>query len=294
MKKYTVSFLINLLLLLVCCPSIAENDSFTLGVIADCQYAEQANKGTRHYTSCPQKLSSAVEQFNALPLSGVLHLGDFIDREFKSFTPLNTISSSLNTPLYHVLGNHEFSVDDKFKMRIPNTLNMPSRYYSFEINNWLFIALDGNDVSTYAWPKNSKKHQQNMTLFNSQYKGHEDWNGAIGIKQLKWLEEKLKVAQVKEQPVVLLSHFPIFPENNHNLWNAQEVLTLISQYSTVKAWFNGHNHVGNYAKKDGIHFVTFHAMLDTDTTAFSTLEFSPTQLKINGQGRQPSMVLPIK
>ncbi|MCK8107606.1 metallophosphoesterase [Pseudoalteromonas sp. 2CM41L] len=294
MQKYSASLLINFFLLLVCYPSIAANDSFTLGVIADCQYADQDDKGTRHYTSCPNKLSTAVEQFNQLPLSGVLHLGDFIDREFKSFTPLNTISSSLNAPLYHVLGNHEFSVDDKSKMRITDTLNMPSRYYSFEINNWLFIALDGNDVSTYAWPKNSKKHKQNMILFNSQYKGHEDWNGAIGTNQLKWLEKKLKVAQVKKQPVVLLSHFPVFPENNHNLWNAQEVLSLISQYTSVKAWFNGHNHVGNYAKKEGIHFVTFHAMLDTDITAFSTVEFSPTQITINGLGRQPSMALPLR
>lgn len=293
MKKYTTILLTNLLLPLMYCPLVNANDSFTLGVIADCQYAEQANKGTRYYTSCPEKLSTAVEQFNALPLSGVLHLGDFIDRDFQNFTVLNTISSDLNTPLYHVLGNHEFSIDDNLKMRVPETLHMPARYYSFEINNWLFIALDGNDVSTYGWPKTSKRHKRNIALFNTKYKGHEDWNGAIGAKQLKWLERKLNTAQIQKQPVVLLSHFPIYPENNHNLWNAQEVLTLISQYSTVKAWFNGHNHVGNYAQKDGVHFVTFHAMLDTDATAFSTIKFSPNQLVINGQGRQPSMVLPI-
>ncbi|WP_077341855.1 metallophosphoesterase [Pseudocolwellia agarivorans] len=271
--------------------NMSTDHSFTLGIIADCQYANQPDKGQRLYTSCPKKLEQAVTDLNKHPLKSVIHLGDFIDQDFKSFDTLLNITQHLKAPFYHVLGNHEFSIADEYKNNVTSTLNMPARYYSFTLGDWQFIALDGNDVSTYGWPKNTEKHKHNLALYQTKYKGHENWNGAIGDEQLKWLKQQLSSAKNNNKHVVLLSHFPIFPENPHNLWNAEEVLDVISQYKNVKAWFNGHNHDGNYAIKNGIHFVTFKAMLDTPENAYSTVEFSDKQIKINGVGRQQDMVL---
>ena len=269
-------------------------DSFVLGVVADCQYADQADKGSRLYTTCPAKLTQAVNDFNTHSLVSVIHLGDFIDKDFTSFATVLDISKALNTPFYHVLGNHEFSVDDQYKMQIATLLNMPARYYSFDIDNWVFIALDGNDVSTYAWPKTSEKHQQNMALYASKYSAQKTWNGAIGEEQLAWLKQQLDCAHGNNKNVVLLSHFPVYPEDQHNLWNSAEVLAMIDHYPNVKAWFNGHNHVGNYGLRNGVHFVTFNAMLDTPETAYSLVEFSKDNIKIEGVGKQPSMVLSVK
>ena len=271
----------------------SKDGEFTLGVIADCQFANQANKGSRHYTSCPGKLASAVKKLNNEPLQGVLHLGDFIDKDVSSFSRLLPITKALTVPFYHVLGNHEFSIEDDAKDKVTEILNMPARYYSFAIEQWRFIALDGNDVSTYGWPSSTAKHQQNMKLFSTIYRGHETWNGAIGDEQITWLTQQLNDAEKQKQKVVLLSHFPIFPEDPHNLWNAEQILEIVSGYPHVKAWFNGHNHTGNYAKYKHIHFVTFHAMLDTPETAYSLVNFTANSIEVEGIGRQPNLSLPI-
>jgi hypothetical protein len=110
---------------------------------------------------------------------------------------------------------------------------------------------------------------------------------------MTWLKQQLDEAEKQGQNAVLLSHFPIFPEDPHNLWNAEQVLEVISGYAHVKAWFNGHNHTGNYAKYKHIHFVTFHAMLDTPETAYSLVNFTANSIEIKGIGRQPSLSLPI-
>ncbi|MDU0352942.1 metallophosphoesterase [Paraglaciecola aquimarina] len=278
--------------------NVADNSSaksnFTLAVIADCQYAEQPDNGKRLYTLCPDKLQQAVAVLNAKMPDAVIHLGDFIDKDFKSFDRLLAITDKLEPPMYHVLGNHDFSVADEFKTQVVRKLSVPARYYAFDHFDWRFIALDGNDVSTYGWPENTAKHAENMALYHAKYSQQKRWNGALGDEQLVWLKQALDKATRENKKVVLLSHFPIFPVNMHNLWNAAAVLELIKPYKVVKAWFSGHNHDGHYGTTEGIHFVTFHAMLDTPDTAFSFVTFSPSQIVIKGQGRQPSMQLTIR
>lgn len=289
----------KLISFLLCCTHLTlgaqdNPNSFSLGVIADCQYANQADNGKRLYTRCPSKLEYAVEDLNNQQLDAVIHLGDFIDQDFDSFGRLLNITQKLKIPIFHVLGNHDFSVEDKFKAKITDTLDMPARYYTFDLHEWRFIALDGNDVSTYAWPLDSAQYAKNMELYKTEYKGRKRWNGALGNQQLQWLKKQLEKATEDKKKVVLLNHFPIFPENMHNLWNAESVLAVIRPFNVVKAWFNGHNHDGNYAETEGIHFITFHAMLDTPETAYSLVSFSETKIQIKGQGRQPSMELLIR
>ena len=98
------------------------------------------------YTS-KEKLKKCVKHFNQEDLSFVIHLGDFIDRNFSSFDEILPIYNSLHAPGYHVLGNHDFEVADEYKELVPKKLGMPSKYYDFKIKNWRFICLDGNDLS---------------------------------------------------------------------------------------------------------------------------------------------------
>ena len=71
------------------------------------------------------------------------------------------------------------------------------------------------------------------------------------------------------------------------------MLALLEEFpGTVVAWFNGHNHAGNYAKRNGIHFVTIQGMVDTpDSNAYGVLDIYPGLLKIRGSGRVPDRVL---
>ncbi len=61
------------------------------------------------------------------------------------------------------------------------------------------------------------------------------------------------------------------------------------------AYFNGHNHAGNYVERDGIHYVNFHGMVDTpDSSAFAIVEIAGDRLEIQGFGREPSHSLTLK
>ncbi|TKB51688.1 metallophosphoesterase [Ferrimonas aestuarii] len=285
--------LLSILFLIASQTGAAQSEPLAVGVIADCQYADQNHKGQRLYRSCPDKLQHAAEVFNQQPLDHVVHLGDFIDKDWRSFAPLVKITNTLNAPVFHVLGNHDLEVADDKKAQVTTALNMPSRYYSLQRGAWRFIAVDGNDVSTYGWPKSSPEHQRNLKLYQQRYAGLATWNGGIGDKQLNWIEEQLRQAKNAQQQVVFYCHFPIFPDDPHNLWNADELLALIDRYPNVVAWINGHNHKGNYGKRRGVHYLNLHGMLDTEQTAFSVLTLTDTEIRVKGYGRQPSLRLPL-
>jgi len=263
-----------------------------IGIIADCQYADQPDNGQRLYRRSPQKLQACVDSFNRLNLDHVFHLGDFIDTDQRSFDTLHPIMARLKASYTHVLGNHDFSVTDSLKTRVPKIMGLEARYFTLEKKGWKFIVLDGNEISTYAHPENSVAHEQSQQIYYEQYAGLPTWNGAMSEAQLDWLKHELDSAETNYEQVILLCHFPIHPEDSvHQLWNASEVLQLISEYRCVKAWMNGHNHAGNYGKWNGVHFITFRGMVDTEDNSFARLTFESDKIHIQGYGREPDRTL---
>ncbi len=267
---------------------------FSFGVIADCQYCNVVGSGERKYTLSPQKLSKCVNHFNDMDLGFVVHLGDFIDRDFSSFDVVGPIYKQLKMPKYHVLGNHDFSVSDNLKKDVPAKMGLSKKYYDFNLNGWRFIVLDGNDISFHAYPKNSNEHKIASEYYEKHQISSPKWNGAIGPDQINWLKSVLHNAEQKGESVVLFCHFPIFPENVHNLWNAPEIIEIINQYSCVKAYMNGHNHAGNYGIKEGVHYVTFKGMVDTKQNSYASVEVLKDQLQVTGFGREENRKLKIR
>ena len=69
---------------------------------------EAPDRGLRKYSASKEKLHQCVEHFNREDLSFVIHLGDFIDRNFsRSFDQLLPIYDSLDAPGYHVFPVHQ-------------------------------------------------------------------------------------------------------------------------------------------------------------------------------------------
>ena len=265
-----------------------------IGIIADCQYADQPTRGVRHYRLSQQKLSECVDSLNKFELDHVFHLGDLIDQHYESFKAVLPIIDRLRAPHTQVLGNHDFSVEEQHKEAIPQIMGLKARYFSMTVKEWKFIILDGNDVSLYAWPKHSEHYEQANRIYQQQYADRETWNGAIGQSQMLWLNKELEQAEIDGARVILLCHFPVLPEDNHILWNASELVDLVSSYSCVKAWFNGHNHAGGYAEYQGIHFVTFKGMVDTDQNSYATVILGQNKLIVNGIGREEVRELEVK
>lgn len=270
------------------------NRPFSFGIIADCQYCSDPGSGVRKYAASEQKLKQCVNHLNTLNLEYVVHLGDFIDRDWASFDVVGPIYKQLKASKYHVLGNHDFSVSEELKSEVPDKMGLKSRYYNFEVNGWRFVALDGNDISFHAYPEGSSQYLDAEKYYEDNNIQTPKWNGAVGEQQLSWLGEVLEDASKKEEKVVLYCHFPVYPENPHNLWNANEIIELIEKYPCVKAYMNGHNHKGNYGVKEGVHYLTFQGMVDTEETSYATIQVNKDQLIISGFGREEDRILEIR
>jgi len=290
-------FFLTLILCVVSCAE-TKDTSFKIGIISDCQYCDCDIKWDRYYKKSPQRLKEAIAVLNKDSLNYTIHLGDFIDKNFESLDSVLPTWKKLKSTSYHVLGNHDFEVKDSLKKEVIKRLNLKSRYYSFVEKEWRFIVLDGNDLSFYGALIDAKK-QQTDSLFNS-LKDKElpylkEWNGALSSDQLSWIKEELDIAVKNNQKVGFYCHFPIYPIDQHNIWNREQFISLIKLYKNVKIFFNGHNHAGAYQLVDNVHYLTFKGMVDTEnTSAFAKIKFDKDTITVEGFYREPSRKLVIK
>jgi len=270
--------------------------AFSFGVIADVQYCEDVPIGTRFYSKSLNKLAECVQDFNTRDLSFVIQLGDLIDRDIDSYKPVLSVFNQINTKKYHVLGNHDYGVEEGKKQQVPQKMGLNSRYYEFSLKGWRMIVLDGNDLSYYAPSKSHEQNEETEALFQKikdrgAANAH-DWNGGLSSQQISWLEISLEQASLSGEKVLLFCHFPVYPSREENLWNDVELIELLESYPCVTALLSGHYHAGNYAKKRGIHYLTLQGMVETEEhNAYSVVEVYSDFLKILGFGREPSRIL---
>jgi 3',5'-cyclic AMP phosphodiesterase CpdA len=269
------------------------------GLIADAQFADADAEGERHYRSTPEKLKRAVETLHAARPAFTLHLGDFIDRDFKSFDTMLPILDGLGHPVHHLLGNHDYDVAETEKARVVATLGMPHDYYTFRSGGIRFVMLDTTSVSTYKHPAGSpaaaaaKKRLEEAEA--SGHPGAKPWNGAISDPQLEWLDRELTAADSAKERVIVCGHHPLIPADFHQIWNHEAVLAVIARHPCVAAWFNGHNHAGGFVEHESVPCVTFRSMLhQPDTTAFSIVEVRADRIEIQGHGREVSRTLELR
>jgi manganese-dependent ADP-ribose/CDP-alcohol diphosphatase len=268
---------------------------FTFGVITDVQYCDCEPAGTRYYRSSLLKLREAVRSFRSDSMAFIVDLGDLIDKDFASYKPVMNILDSSGLKVWHSTGNHDYSVDQKFKKRIPQLENKKYGYYSFIHEAYRFIVLNGNDISTYG-TGNKKTVEEAQQIIQKLMSDGEpngiDWNGGLGEKQMAWFKSQLDESAGKSEKVIILCHFPVWPENQHNLLNYREVLALLEKYNNIIAWFSGHNHAGNYGNFNLIHFITLRGMVETEAnTSFAEVEIYRNKIWIKGSGREKSQIL---
>jgi manganese-dependent ADP-ribose/CDP-alcohol diphosphatase len=271
----------------------AATRGFEIGLVADAQYADIEPLRTRHYRQAVERLDDAVEHFNRRELAFCAHLGDLIDRDWQSFDEIMRPLSRSRHRWHQLLGNHDFEVLDELKPKVPERLGMPSRYTFFDRAGVRFVVLDTNDISTYAHPagalERAEAEKRLAEAREARIVQAQPWNGAIGAVQLAWFDRTCAAARTEGRKVIVLAHHPVAPAGHHNAWNAGEVLAVIDRHPQVVAWFNGHNHAGAFAERNGVAFVTMRGMVETpDTTAFATAEILPDRIVLSGHGREPS------
>ncbi len=268
------------------------------GAGADIQYCDCDAAGSRYYRDSLEKAAACAGALSGEGLAFVVHLGDFIDRDFTSFPAALAALRGLTAPLRHVLGNHDFSVEETRKAQVPEVLSMPRRYYHFSYAGWRFLVLDGNDISFHGRTEGSPQQAGARRILDAlearKAVNAQTWNGAVGEEQMAWLDAALAEAGARQQRAIVFCHFPVYPEDAHNLWNDTQIVELLESHPCVAAYINGHNHAGNYGEKAGIHYLTLQGMVETpDIPAFAAISLHPDRIEVNGFGREPNRVLAI-
>ena len=203
----------------------AETDKplFSVGLIADAQYTDAKPGGIRYYRKSIQKLSDAVKEINEAEVDFSIHLGDLIDREFSSFDDISEPLSQMKRPVHQIMGNHDFSVADDKKSEVAVKMGIKDPYYAFSKSGFRFVFLNGTEVSTFANPEGTTLHEEARSILEEfkakKRKNAQAWNAAIGKDQFSWLKEQIAGAATTREKVIISCHWPILPDNVHNLWN---------------------------------------------------------------------------
>lgn len=280
-----------------CASRRSERPAF--GVVADPQYADIPDRGRRSYRASVGKLGEAVADFNRRDLDFCVNLGDTIDRDWESFDAILAPLAGARAPWRHVLGNHDFAVQDARVPQVPARLGIPSRRTTFDVAGVRFVMLDSNAVSAYAHPAGSPVRAAALAelarLKAAKAPQAFDWNGGFGGEQLRWLDRVAAEAESSGMRVIVLAHHPLLPARAHVAWDASAALDAVLRRRSIVAWFCGHDHAGAYAERDGVHFVTFQGMVETpDRNAYAFVSIDGGRMLIEGRGREPSRDLVLR
>jgi len=240
--------------------------------------------------SYPERLGAFINAMNAWPADLVIELGDFVNgwvvlgiepgnpyRIPQILEEAEAIYSRFDGPRYHVIGNHD--VYNLSKEEYLERVNITSTYYSFDAGAYHVVILDvqydegGNDLAyTYTGVR-----------------------GFVPKTEMEWLQEDLAGT---DRPTIVCVHQMLDTEPTEAGWtligNAVEVRALLAESGVVIAVFQGHDHANRYSLIDGIHYITFKALVDQGTPpswAYVTLDTTMRTILIEGEGDQANREL---
>lgn len=225
------------------------------GVITDIHHTNKPDTTERKYSAALVKAKYFVKTMNRERVDFVIELGDLVDTLVDDKDPLQNLSdiesvfTSFKGPQYHVLGNHEFDNVRREDLlpRLRNTgIPQGATYYSFDYNGIHCIVLDAD--YTVAEPHRPFDLQEANNTFWS-------WQDAwIPQDELDWLEDDLADSNL---PTVVFAHQLFHRDNteDHTIKNADVVRGILESDGQVLAVFSGHDHRGEIAFRNGIHYL---------------------------------------
>ena len=239
------------------------------------------------------RLEACVDAMNAWPADLMIELGDFINGRFVLGAELGdperipTILSAADAayagfdgPRYYVLGNHDLS----------------------DLTKDAFLSLVDAEASTLSFDANG----YHIVLLDAQYRadgtdrGKEFWymQGFVPPLVLDWLRNDLASTEL---PTIVCLHQRLDLEfeirhGGPEVLNHDEVRAVLVEDGDVIAVFQGHDHQGGYSHIDGIHYVTFTALIGRiggkpPTWAFVTLDPTMRTVEIVGEREQEDLFL---
>eukprot|EP00638_Chattonella_subsalsa_P009670 CAMPEP_0117737930 /NCGR_PEP_ID=MMETSP0947-20121206/2818_1 /TAXON_ID=44440 /ORGANISM="Chattonella subsalsa, Strain CCMP2191" /LENGTH=340 /DNA_ID=CAMNT_0005553505 /DNA_START=225 /DNA_END=1247 /DNA_ORIENTATION=- len=304
---------------------IPQTDSgplFKFGIISDIQYAD-IEDGTgfsgrpRYYRHSLDILKAAAQDWSERgDVDFAVHLGDILDIHCPAEEADGALSRVIDAfnifpkRTYHLVGNH--CLYNHPRQVLNERLCIESAeadcsYYAFQHKDFVFVSLDGYDISMTGREEGSPKYKAAETILRAINPNEDNLNspkglegldrrfvrfgGGVGLQQLEWLRSVLGQARAEGKRVVVFCHQPIHPTEGLHvclLWNYDEVLQVLQIHSdVVVATFAGHAHRGCYAVDMlGIHHKVVEAALECprNSTAFGHIEVYEDRLVLKGKG----------
>jgi 3',5'-cyclic AMP phosphodiesterase CpdA len=206
-------------------------ESFTFVQMCDTQL------GMGGYEHDVRAFELAVKKINALQPDFVVICGDLVSKpDQKSFTDFKRIRSGFAIPCHCAAGNHDIGNKPSAKSLDTYRKTIGNDYYSFEHKGRMFIV-----VNTGLWKAplevETEKHDE-------------------------WLRKTLDQAQLNQQPVFIVGHYPLYvktsdeEENYYNLPpDKRSKLLALFKEKGVEAYLAGHTHTSIFNNYEGIQLV---------------------------------------
>lgn len=248
------------------------------GVFADAHYADAPSADGRFYALSKARVAEAAATFAAHGVDFAIELGDFKDlarTEDGKPDPVRTAAfadeveaafATFPGPRHHVLGNHEMDVLNKDEILAHFTNTGFARalpHYSFSVGGVTFIVLDA--------------------CFNAQ---GEDYAGTpcnwtwtestVPPAEIDWLRAELARAPGLVA-VFIHQRLDSAARAHHRVKNAEEVQRVLAASGKVAGVFQGHDHVGGFARECNLSHYTFPAMVEgADENRFAEVAVYPS------------------
>ncbi len=253
MSRFVNALLLGIILLFLTSCNNADSFSFVFMTDIHLQPERDADQG----------FTQAIEKVNQLEPDFVLTGGDLImdalgqtqGRADSLFTLYTTLQKKFDMPVYNTPGNHDvFGLykesgispqhEEYGRGMYLKRMNYEQTYYSFDVNGWHFIVLDGIGFTP-----------------ERRYFGH------IDSLQLEWLKNDLQKVGA-ETPIVISTHIPFVSvygqftkganygmSQGEVVTNAHDVLEKFEKHN-LKLVLQGHLHEVEHIEFRGVHFIT--------------------------------------
>jgi 3',5'-cyclic AMP phosphodiesterase CpdA len=268
-----------------------ESDVVRFGLIADVHaHDTDSPLEGKWMTHTEERLTAFTDAMNTWTPDFVIELGDFVNgwvvlgsdpgdpaRIPDLLAWADGLYGAFDGPRYHVIGNHD--VYNLAKPTYREILGIDSTFYSFDLGAFHFVVLDVQ----FAEDGSDLAHT---------------YTGVAGFApeaELAWLRSDLASSDC---PTIVFVHQML--DEYIQEWgraliaNQDDVQTILEADGDVIAVFQGHDHDNSYHEINGIHYVTFEALVDQGTPpswARITLDPSTRTITIIGVGDQASYVL---
>ncbi len=287
MRRLALAGVLVLALILVA----AGGEAIRFGVIADV-HAHDTDSPIegKWMTNTEARLTAFTDAMNEWKADFVIELGDFINgwlvlganpgdpaRIPDVLAWAEGLYAGFDGPRHHVIGNHDVYNLDKAQYR--SILGIEATSYSFDVGPYHFVVLD-------------VQFAEDGTDLAHTYTGVA---GFVPEAEFAWLRDDLAAS---DRPTILFVHqmLDAYIEEwgRPLIANQPEIQAALVADGDVVAVFQGHAHENAYREIDGIHYVTFEALVDQGTLpswGYVTLDPAARTIEIFGEGEQASYVL---